>query len=70
MTITDLVISHFVIERQISWSETGFRHRDDILQVELGSRHVDLDLDFNVPPGVPKDVLMQKLDLQTQRANT
>jgi len=39
--------------------EISFRHGDDVLQVELGSRHIDLDLGI-VPPGVPKDVLMQK----------
>jgi len=50
--------------------EIGFRHGDDVLLIELGSRHVDLDTDFRVPLGVPKDVLMQKLDLQTQKANT
>jgi len=37
----------------------GFRHGDDVLQVELGSRHVDLDLEL-LPPGMPKDVLVQK----------
>ena len=41
-------------------SEIGFHHRDDILDVEISIRHVDLDLDL-VPPGMPKDVLMQKL---------
>jgi len=41
-------------------SEIGFRHGDDVLQVKLGIRHVDLDLEL-VPPGVPKDVLVQKL---------
>ena len=40
--------------------EIGFRHRDDVLLIELASRHVDLDLG-SVPLGVPKDVLMQKL---------
>ena len=37
--------------------EIGFCHRDDVLQIEFSSRHVDLEL---VSLGVPKDVLMQK----------
>ena len=40
--------------------EASFCHGDDIFQVKLSSRHVDLDLE-SVPLGVPKDVLMQKL---------
>ena len=40
--------------------EIGFRHGDDVLLIKLSSRHVDLGLE-SVPPGVPKDVLMQKL---------
>ena len=40
--------------------EIGFHHGDDVVLIKLSSQHVDLDLEF-VPPGVPKDVLMQKL---------
>ena len=40
-------------------SEIGFRHRDDVLEVEIGIQHVDLDLEL-VLLGVPKDVLVQK----------
>jgi len=40
--------------------EIGFGHWDNVLQVEIGIRHVDLDLEY-VPLGVPKDVLVQKL---------
>ena len=50
-------------------SEIGFCHSNDVLRIEISSSHVDL-VDRFVPPGVPKDVLMQKIDLQTQRANT
>jgi hypothetical protein len=38
--------------------EVGLRHGDDVLLIEVRDRHVDLDLE-SVPPGVPKDVLMQ-----------
>ena len=41
-------------------SEIGIRDGDDVLQVKFGICHVDLDLE-SVPPGMPKDVLMQKL---------
>jgi len=41
-------------------SQIGFRHGDNVLQVKIGVRHVDLNLEY-VPPGVPKDVLVQKL---------
>ena len=40
-------------------SEIGVRHGDNVLQVEIGVRTVVLDLE-SVPPGMPKDVLMQK----------
>ena len=40
--------------------EATFRHGDGVLQIEIASCHVDLDLE-KVPLGVPKDVLMQKL---------
>jgi hypothetical protein len=39
--------------------EIDFCHADDVVRVELKSSHVDL-VDRYVPPGVPKDVLMQK----------
>jgi hypothetical protein len=47
--------------------EISFRHSNDILCVEISSSHVDF-FDRLVPPGVPKDVLVQKMDLQTQKA--
>ena len=54
-----LVIFHgFCNSLLLLISEIGFCHGDDILQVEFGSRHVDLDLE-SVPPGVPKYVLVQ-----------
>ena len=49
--------------------EASFCHWDDVLQVELGSRHVDLDFDF-CPTGRAKRCVDAKADLQTQRANT
>ena len=49
--------------------EAGFCHGDDVLQVELGSRHVDLDLESG-PIGRAKRCVDTKADLQTQRANT
>ena len=56
-----LVILHGFCNRLLLLiSEIGFRHGDDVLQVELDICHVDLDLE-SVPPGMPKDVLMQKL---------
>ena len=56
-----LVVLHsFFNSLLLHISEIGFRHGDDVLQVELSIRHVDLDLE-SVPPGVPKDVLVQKL---------
>ena len=36
-------------------SDISFRHGDDILQVEIASRHVDLGLESSVAPGFPKD---------------
>jgi hypothetical protein len=40
------------------FSEIGFRHVNDIVCVKISSSHVDF-VD-SVPPGVPKDVLIQK----------
>jgi len=49
--------------------EIGFRHGDDVFQIELSSRHVDLDLE-SCPTGHAKRCVDAKADLQTQRANT
>jgi len=40
-------------------SEISFHHSNDVFRVEISSSHVDF-FDRLVPPGVPKDVLMQK----------
>jgi len=57
-TLLLVVLHGFCNSLLLLISEIGFRHGDNVLQVELGIRHADLDLE-SIPPGVPKDVLMQ-----------
>jgi len=57
-TLLLVVLHSFCNSLLLLISEIGFRHRDNVLQVEIGIRHVDLDLEF-IPLGMPKDVLMQ-----------
>jgi len=57
-TLLLVVLHGFCNSLLLLISEIGFRHGDDVIQFELGIRHVDLDLE-SVPLGVPKDVLMQ-----------
>jgi len=65
-----LVILHsFCNSLLLLISEIGFRHGDDVLQVKIGVRHVDLDLESS-PTGRAKRCVGAKADLQTQRANT
>jgi len=65
-----LVVLHFFRNSLLLLiSEIGFRHRDDVLQIELGIRHIDLDLESG-PIGRAKRCVDAKPDLQTQRANT
>jgi len=47
----------------------AFRHGDNILQVEIGVRHVDLDLESTSHRRAKKCV-GAKANLQTQKANT
>ena len=50
-------------------SDIGLCYWDNVLQVEIGVLHVDLDLEYG-PPRRAKRCVGAKADLQTQRANT